>query len=49
MDYHPGLPNDFAVANIHTKPGYRYTRHEVNALVTVYDDIMSTWPGLEVK
>ncbi|XP_071788375.1 deoxyribonuclease-1-like [Asterias amurensis] len=41
------LPNDFAVANIHTKPGYRYTRHEVNALVTVYDDIMTTWPGLE--
>lgn len=48
MNYHTGLPSDFAVVNIHTKPGYKYTRHELNALVDVYDHIVNTW-GLEVN
>ncbi|XP_038077129.1 deoxyribonuclease-1-like [Patiria miniata] len=37
------LPTDFAVVNIHTKPGYKYTRYEVDALADVYDDVVSKW------
>ncbi|XP_022084573.1 uncharacterized protein LOC110975984 [Acanthaster planci] len=37
------LPSDFAVVNIHTKPGYKYTRYEIDALVDVYDDVVDKW------
>ena len=48
FDVATGLPSDFAVVNIHTKPGYKVTRYEVDALVDVYDYIVNAW-GLQVR